>query len=157
MSAFMCTRKTILVVAVFSEGSVNDIRRRLREDENGVLMAINAAARVFHRANTASLESLYGGRRELDLVSPESAFPAATTVACDAARRLTAEGKTLRREVLEILDLPLATLFSTCRCFHYQACEAKDYTQQPWFAEYTYALHHLIESVPGMDAAPWGI
>jgi hypothetical protein len=159
MSALMCTRKNILVVATFAVGDEETLLRRLREREEVELMrAINYAARGLHAANVASLVCLYGDRRELTLDTPEMVFPDVSVFRKhEGARRLTPAGELLLREVREVIALPLATRFKACEFYHYQACEPTDYTKQSWFAEYTRALANLAQAVPGFDEAPWGI
>lgn len=158
MPALMCTRKNLLVVAVFSIGSEETLRRRLAErDKVDLMVEINNAARVFFQANVDSLAYLYGAHRDVPCLDEMFPCHIMTPNTNDAGRRLLGDGKRLLREVHETLELPLATRLKACSFFHYQACEPRDYTAQPWFAKYARALANLTQSVPGWSTAPWGI
>ena len=158
MSAYVCSRPTILAVAALAHGEVFRVREALRGlNEIDTIDQIRDIAITLCDANVASVEHRYA-HRDHDYPTGAEMFPPASAFSGIRRERiLTTEGKRLRDELLKLLEMPAITLAKACQCFHYQSCEIDGYEKHDWFPLYTRALSNVLSRFEGYDAAPWGI
>lgn len=158
MSAYVCTRSTILAVAALANGEVFRLREALRGlDDVDTVERIWWTAIKLYDANVASVEHRYS-HRDNDYPTGAEMFPPVVTY--DVKRRertLTDEGRRMRTELVKLLEMPAITLAKACQYFHYQSCEIDGYEKHDWFPIYARALSSVLSAFDGYDAAPWGI
>ena len=55
------------------------------------------------------------------------------------------------------VQVPIVSLIKACHCYAYQACETEDWAESEAHAIIEAIEGALVRSLPGYDAAPWGL
>jgi hypothetical protein len=129
MSAFMCSKRHIRVLAVWGTGD--------GWSEPG-LADMGRTARDLHEANCKSLDARYEARAEN---MKGEAFG----------------GRITHKDVSEAQEMDPVAVIKLAQCFAYQACEYDGWETSTARKTVQKVKDRACRALPGYDDAPWGI
>ena len=145
MSAFLCSDEHIKALAIFAVTEGNhgyrvDPRNMPDAESRGLIYESPAEiathyATILHKENVRSIRSRY----------PDSLLEAATTI------------KVTDKDISNHKGLDAVSILKQCNCLIYQSCETEDYYETTAYKLVQLIKDAAITTLPGYEAAPWGI